>query len=175
VARALLTCALLMVLVACADNTKVTDRDPQQAGPWVGLEAPSPAVDVGELIEVNVLVTDIEELYAVELQVDFNADHLEVVDVAEDVVGVQVAYGELLNADYIVRNEADNETGTILYAISQMNPHEPVDGDGVLAHIRFRGISAGEAEVKVTHAILATIAPAEIPADTGSGITLRVR
>ena len=49
--------------------------------------------------------------------------------------------------DYVVQNAADNQEGTIDYALTQLPPRDPANGDGVLARVTFRGKMVAVSEI----------------------------
>ena len=51
--------------------------------------------------------------------------------------------GDLLQPDFVVRNQADNSSGTVWFALTQLNPSEAVSGSGVVFVVTFRGRKAG--------------------------------
>ena len=56
--------------------------------------------------------------------------------------GVQVAPGDFLSADFVVQNRADNQAGTIDFAVTQLNPSKTKSGSGTLFTVYFQGIAA---------------------------------
>ena len=58
--------------------------------------------------------------------------------------GVQLQpLGDLLSPDFVVKNEIDNDAGTVWYAVTQLNPSPAVSGSGPIARLFLRGIAPG--------------------------------
>lgn len=113
-------------------------------------------VAVGGEIVVQVDVQDVQSLYGFEAHLSFDPALLEVVDAAPAENGTQV---ELLNSflkpQFVAQNQADNSSGTIDLAFTQLAPTAPASGSGTIARITFRGKAAGSAAVRVLSVILA--------------------
>lgn len=136
------------------------------------LVRPSPAelqMAEGETATVEVLVEDVEGLYGLDIRLGYDASIVEVVDANPDSNGIQLRPGDLLNLDFVVKNEADNEEGTTWFAMTQLNPSEAVSGSGTAFSITFRGKRAGSTPLSITYTQLATRSGEEIPASTEDG------
>jgi hypothetical protein len=84
--------------------------------------------------------------------------------------GIQVAQGTFLDSGFVVRNQADNSTGTIWFVMTQLNPSPPQDGTGNLIVVRLQaGEAAGAAALELTGARLARSDGTEIQARPVSG------
>lgn len=119
---------------------------------------------VGDTIPVEVWVEDVVNLYAVDIQLAFDATRLQVQDADPNLPGVQVIpRADLLLPDFIVRREANNEAGTIWYAATQINPHEPVSGSGAIFAFTLDLVLEGTAEITISEVILSTIDGEPIP------------
>jgi hypothetical protein len=96
--------------------------------------------------------------YGVELHLSFDPKRLSVVD-ADERDGIQVEAGEFMfqpGQAFIAQNEADNQAGTILFALTRLPPHDPVTGSGVLLRATFERLDemASPQDVHVTEARL---------------------
>ncbi len=69
--------------------------------------------------------------------------------------GTQIALGSFLSNDFVAQNIADNAAGKVDFGVSQMSPHGPVSGNGVLAKITFRAKAAGTANLAFSSVLLA--------------------
>jgi hypothetical protein len=112
----------------------------------------SAQVQVGAEIEVQVRMENVSELYGLDLRLRFDPALIEIVDVNSDMDKAQVIEGTFPYPDFLVRNEADNSAGTIWYAVTQLNPREPVSGSGTMMTIRLRGRAVGTAYLDVNAA-----------------------
>ena len=102
---------------------------------------------------VSVFVEGISPVYGADIRVAFDPNVLEVVDADEATPEtIEVIHGDFLTADpdFVLRNQANNQTGQIEYALVLVNPAPPVQGGGLLAQIPFRARASGQTEVKLT-------------------------
>ncbi len=103
-------------------------------------------------------VVDVVDLYAADVQLSFDPTELAVID--EEVTPVN----DLLQPDFVVRELADNETGLVWFAATQLNPTEPATGSGALFIFTFEVLSDGISDVTISEQILATRDADIIPA-----------
>ena len=86
---------------------------------------------IGGAVNVDIYVENVVELYAADVRLSFDTTALQVVDADPEASGVQMQLLDtFLSPDYVPRNVADNDEGTIWYAATQMNPAEAVSGSG---------------------------------------------
>ena len=124
---------------------------------------------------VEVWLADVSDLYAVDIQLAFPANLLQVQDAAPALPGVQIMpRDDLLWPDFVIRREADNSAGIIWYAATQLNPREPASGSGALFAFDFAVVGEGTADALVLEMILATRDGDVIPAQ-GFGATYELR
>lgn len=146
-------------------------------GPWsraqgaatVRIEPPLVELPPGETATVSIRVEDVTDLYCFELKVGFDPTKVEVVDADPDAAGVQIADGDFLSTDWKLQNAADNQEGTIAYALCQLNPTEPRSGSGTLATITWRAKEQGTSPVDLHDVVLAAPHGVEIPASIEDG------
>lgn len=130
------------------------------------------SVEIGEGLTgaVDVTVENVEGLYGADVQLAFDAEHLEVVDANEAKDGVQIVLQDFLSPDLVMRDGADNDAGTIHFAATQLNPAEAKSGSGPLFSVVFRAKRPGvSSDVTVTSATLASRDGQRIPAETVGG------
>ncbi len=123
----------------------------------------------GAALTLPVEVKGAQELYGIDLLLEFNPALLQVVDADENNPGVQVALGTFLDPGLLLFNEVDNTAGTISFAMSQVNPSEAKNGNGVLLVVTFNGLKAGVSDLKVTKLEMSTregLAIVGTPADS---------
>jgi hypothetical protein len=147
-------------------------------GPAITLAANEPrlyltvsqsAPEVNEEITVDVLVEDVTSVYGTEVRLLFDPELLEAVD---------INHGDFLSPDpdneaFVLQKVADNEIGTVDYAVALLNPAPPVDGSGLLLQVTFRAKSAGPARVDFENGLFGTQTGEEIVATT-EGIELNI-
>jgi hypothetical protein len=143
-----ITFALLAALCATAP---VLAQEGAQVGIFADLEIP-----LETRVEVPVEVRDVVELYAVDLTIRFDPDILQIEDANPNQAGVQPGLATFLDAGMTLFNEVDNETGTVRFVMSQINPSEPKSGDGNLLVLYFVGKQAGTSQVTVEKAEFST-------------------
>ena len=115
-------------------------------------------------------MTDVQDLYGLEIHLRFDPAVVQVADADPGKDGIQVAAGDFLSADFVAQNQADNQAGSIDYAVTQVNPNEPRSGSGTLLVIRFQGGAAGGAsQLEVTNGLLTTRDGDLIPVTFASG------
>jgi hypothetical protein len=78
-----------------------------------------------------------------------------VVDADPTQDGIQIEPGTLPVPDFVVQNAADNQNGAIDYALTQLPPSEPGNGDGVVARITFRAKKAAVSQIQIDQFLLA--------------------
>lgn len=110
---------------------------------------------MGGLLTLDLRIDGAEELFGLQLALDFPADRLEVIDADPATVGVQILPGDFPDPGrlFIVENAVNNGTGVISYAFTLVEG-PPANGDGVVARIRFRGRGPGPARVAFREAML---------------------
>ena len=135
-------------------------------GAWVRVLPADGSYLDGGTIAVEVWVENVEQLYGADVRLAFDTAHLAVVDANPSAPGVQlVPRGDLMSPDFVIKNEADNQAGTIWYAATQLNPHEPVTGSGAIVAFTFQAQGVGPAVVDVQYRKLARRDGTEIPAN----------
>lgn len=138
-----ITFILLGVLCAAAP---VSAQGGARVGVFADLEIP-----LNTRVEVPVEVRDVSELYAIDLTIRFDPDVLQVEDANSNQAGVQPGLATFLDAGMTLFNEVDNETGTVRFVMSQINPSEGKSGSGNLLVLYFVGKQAGTSQVAVEH------------------------
>jgi hypothetical protein len=112
-------------------------------------------VKVGEERAIDLALEKVSELYGAQLHLRFDPEVLEVVDADPSQEGVQIEPGTLPAPDFIVQNVADNTEGTIDYALTQLPPSAPGEGDGVIARVTFRAKKAAVSQIQFDQFLLA--------------------
>jgi hypothetical protein len=121
-------------------------------------------VRIGKQTSVELEVEKVTELYGAQLRIRFDPEVLEVIDTDPSQSGVQIEPGPMLSPDFVVQNLADNEAGTIDYALTQLPPSKPSSGDGVIARITFRAKKAAVSQIQFDQFLLANTQGAGIEA-----------
>ena len=93
-------------------------------------------------VPVDIRIEDVNGLYGADARLTFDPALLAVQDADPGKAGIQIGLGPLLTSGtyFVVINAADNVSGTIRLALTQLNPTEPVTGSGVLARVTFKPV-----------------------------------
>lgn len=126
----------------------------------------------GKVGALEIRVDNVVQLAGVEMSLTFDPALLKVVDADPATEGTQIAHGDFLSADFVVRNTADPATGTVDYAIACMPLDKAVSGSGTLARFTFRALAEGETLVAIRSALLADMQQRPIRAETGSSVVV---
>jgi len=158
--------ALNLIVIACLIAPMAVMGQGQTQ---VRTDPPLAQVRSGETVTVHIVVADVQDLYGLDVRLAFDPAQVEVLDADSEKEGVQIQPGAFLYPDFMVRNQADNQAGTIWFAINQINPHEAVSGTGAVASITFRGKAAGTSSLSFTYHLLGTRQGEAIEAVTQDG------
>lgn len=160
-AVALGCCGLLLLAV--------TNSSAQSAA-LVHLVPAAATVGEGATAAVQLRIENVEGLYGLDIRLAFDPTAVQVVDADTAAEGLQTRGGDLLKPDFVVRNLADNEAGTVWFALTQLNPSEAVTGSGVVFTVTFRGLAAGKSSpLTITYQKLASRTGDLIPASAEDG------
>lgn len=153
----LLSLLLLLALMGYAVSTSmagVTAAPVAQTNQTVVSVQPSTqTIGTGDTAIVEIQVADVSDLFGADLTIRFDPAILQVIDANPLVPGVQVEPGAFLDISggkgFVVKNEADNTTGTINYAATLLSPAPAVSGTGPIVRIAFQGTAPGTSSVKL--------------------------
>ena len=127
-------------------------------GPIVRCEPAVVAGQPGQQLTVDLYVENITDLYGVEMDLSFNPAIAQVVDADPGTPGVQIQpLAGFLSPDFVVRRSANNTTGIIQYAATQVAPSPPVSGSGAVAAVTFQSIANGTFSMPFTDVLLSSI------------------
>ena len=163
-----LVATLALLLIALLLSGPLTGTESAQEGATVRLET-RPGQEGADTVTVAIRIENATRLYGAEVHLAFDPTHLEVQDADPDTEGVQIQAGSFPSPDFVVQNQADNNKGTIDYAVTQMAPREAVDGSGILATVTVKGKDKGPASLTFVEAMLANPDGQEIPSQTVDG------
>lgn len=127
---------------------------------------------MGQPLAVELYVDNVVDLWAADVSLSFDTTMVRVIDADQNPNnGVQIEIlDDFLSPDFLLRQNADNETGTIRYAATQVaspNPGEgsrPVSGSGALARVTFQPLQAGTSTMPFTDIEIVRRTGAEIEA-----------
>lgn len=135
----------------------------------VRLDPITSEIQVGNSVNVDIVIENVADLYGLDVRLSFDPALLEVEDADPGTAGVQIHKGTLPAPDFVVKNEVDNEAGTIWYAVTQLNPTEAVSGSGVAASLAFKGLAGGTSSVAFTYQKIVKRDGEQIPAISQDG------
>ncbi|MDI9566481.1 MAG: Cohesin domain protein [Chloroflexi bacterium ADurb.Bin120] len=107
-------------------------------------------VQPGAQFELPVEVRGVENLYAVDIEIRFDPAILQAEDADPNMEGVQAGLSTFLEAGLLLYNTIDNQEGVLRFAMSQVNPAEPVSGDGILLVVYFLARAEGKTELEIS-------------------------
>ena len=108
-------------------------------------------VNAGELATLTVVLADAQSVYGIDVSATFDPQLVEVVDADPARDGIQMTPGTFPKPDFVARNVADNQAGTLQYAITQVHPTEAVSGSGAVFSVQFRAKApSGQAPFTLT-------------------------
>jgi hypothetical protein len=124
----------------------------------VYLSPPGNAPITGQPVTVDVLAQDVSNLYGAEIHLRFDPATMRLEDADPDQDGVQLIPGSLLDPSkgFVVANQADNQAGTAVFAITLINPAPPVEGSGVVAQATLVPLQPGALRLDLENAKLVT-------------------
>ncbi len=161
--RVIVSCLLVFLAAGL-----VSPASGQAGGAQVGVFQ-TYAVKPGTRLEIPLEIKNVENCYAVDLELRYDPQILSVEDADPLRDGVQPALGTFLDAGMVLYNTVDAENGIIRFVMSQINPSEPKSGSGVLLVLYVSGLKEGESALELTKADLATREGQLIPAELVSG------
>lgn len=133
-----------------------------------------PVESANGLLTVEVRAENVTNLYGLEVHLKYDPALLEIQDSKTDQEGIQVEPGTLLpvNQGFVVANQADQGQGTILYALTLLNPAPAVNGSGPIARLTFKVLQDIPTTITIEQATLVsaslqTISTATAPLTVG--------
>ncbi len=86
-------------------------------------------------VMVELILEDVRDLYGVQVSLRFDPKVLQVKDMDADLPGVQIRAGNSFpkTASFVALNRVDNELGTLDFAVTLLNPAQPLQGRAMVA------------------------------------------
>lgn len=116
----------------------------QGEGTILRVEPETIQVGAGQIEIIALEIENGKEIYGIDVRAEFDANAIEIVDADPNEEGIQMAVGDFIKPDFLVRNEADNAAGTLQYIVTQTNPTLPANGGGTVLQIAVRGKAQGK-------------------------------
>ena len=122
-------------------------------------------IQPGARVEIPIEIRNVQDLYAVDLEIHYDPRILTFEDADPQMDGIQPALGTFLDAGMVLYNTVDPEAGIIRFVMTQVNPSEPKSGSGVLIVLYAVGAAEGESTLEVVRADLSTREGVAIPSE----------
>ena len=122
-------------------------------------------IQPGARVEIPIEIRNVQDLYAVDLEIHYDPRILTFEDANPQMDGIQPALGTFLDAGMVLYNTVDPEAGIIRFVMTQVNPSEPKSGSGVLIVLYAVGAAEGESILEVVRADLSTREGIAIPSE----------
>jgi hypothetical protein len=103
---------------------------------------------------VQIWVDNVKDLYAVDLEIKFDATKLRVADADPRTEGIQIRPGQVPAPDFVAINNVDNQKGLIRYVTTQLGETPPFSGSGLVATIAWQRAADKAAVVFLAAVIL---------------------
>jgi hypothetical protein len=155
--QAILILCLISLFWLPAGNAQA-QANPAQIGVFEPLITAPDAV-----LEIPIQVKDIQNMYAIDLEMRFDPAVLQAQDADSNQPGVQLGFGSFLDPGLLLYNTVDNTQGIVRLVMSQVNPSEPKSGSGILFVLYVKGMQAGVTDLKITNLQVADRGGVEIP------------
>ena len=158
----------LCLVSASFSAAAAQEADPAEVGVFEDVEVPPDT-----RFEVPVSVRNVEGLYAADITLTFDVKIMQIEDANPSQDGVQLSLGTFLDAGLVLFNDANNERGTIRFAMTQVNPSEPKSGEGILLVLYVQAVEEGQGLIEVVSVELANRMGEALPASgVGSAISI---
>ena len=153
--------ALLSVIISLGGQfSPASAQNSAQVGVFQAYE-----IQPGARVEIPIEIRNVQDLYAVDLEIHFDPRILTFEDADPQMDGIQPALGTFLDAGMVLYNTVDPEAGIIRFVMTQVNPSEPKSGSGVLIVLYAVGAAEGESTLEVVRADLSTREGIAIPSE----------
>jgi len=133
-------------------------------------------VEAGQLVTVTIEVQGATNVYGVDARLTFDPQILEVVDAipSTSMPGVQFRAGDFPdsthNRSYVGKQDADNQSGLAIYAITVRSPQPAASGGGTLCSLTFRAKQNGISQLHLADLTLVDPDLNELPAHGQDGL-----
>ena len=120
------------------------------------------------VLTVDVMAENVTDMYGAEFRLKYDPAMISVQDFKANQEGIQIEPGSLLPPDqgFVVANQVNEAEGTIVFAMTLLNPAPPVSGSGPLARVSFKVLQNGPSTINVERAKLVSFDLQTIPSQT---------
>ncbi len=135
--------ASFMVVFALAAILSVQSVRSQASGTVVSIQPQTSSAKVGETFTVNITLSNVQNLYGIDVTLDWNASILKVVSTASR-LGVESHSGGILHEPInVVEDSASQATGEYHLVATSQNPADSFNGSGTIATLTFNVTQLG--------------------------------
>jgi hypothetical protein len=129
---------------------------------------PQPLESPEGTLVVDIMAENVTDLYGAEFRLTYDPSVVAVQDFKPEQDGVQIESGTLLPSGkgFVVANQVDEAAGTVIFAMTLLNPASPVTGSGPLARVTFKVLQDVPSTINVEHAKLVAVDLQTIPSHT---------
>lgn len=156
--------SVCLLILAAAAPVAYAQSEPPVA---IAVAPASLELAPGQEGEIAVEARAARELYAFDVTLTFDPAAVTVVDSEPSRDGVQVGLGLFLDPGFVILNQADNQTGVVHVAMTQLSPSRPKSGAGPLVIVRLRANAASP--LTLARAELARPDGSKLPVALSSG------
>lgn len=139
--------ALLAVVFALIGVFSVQMARSQTSGTVISVSPQVSTGNVGETFTINITVSNVQNLYGVDVTLDWNTSILQVVT-ATNLLGVESHPGGVLHDSVdITEDSASQEIGEYHLVATSVNPADSFNGSGAIATITFNVTKVGRSDL----------------------------
>ncbi len=122
----------------------------QSSTTTVSVSPSNSAPAVGQTITVNVVISNVQSLYGIDLTLDWNTAVLQL-ESNQSFIGVETnSQGILHNPTLVVQDTASQQTGEYDLIATSENPAAAFSGSGTIGTLTFKVIAAGQSSLTVS-------------------------
>ena len=148
--RQVLVLALAFALIAFYP---AQNAEPQASGTVVSVEPQFNSARVGETFNVSITVSNVQNLYTLEVFLSWNSSVLQAQTVSLQ-LGVESHPGGVLHevpgeGVFVVQDEVTQETGQYSLVATSVSPAASFNGSGTIASVTFAVVSVGHSEIEL--------------------------
>ena len=122
----------------------------QSSTPTVSVSTSNSSAAVGQTITVNVVISNVQSLYGIDLTLDWNTAVLQL-ESNQSFIGVETnSQGILHNPTLVVQDAASQQTGEYDLIATSENPAAAFSGSGTIGTLTFKAIASGQSSLAVS-------------------------
>lgn len=143
-------CFVVLVLCIALLAVTLTSVGAQEATTRFWLQPELEEVKAGETVTVAINVSEAQGVYGTSFKLNYDPAAFEVVQTENKPVTPGAFFAD--EPGFALRNANDPQTGVIEYALTLMQPAEPVSGDGLLGTVALKALKDSSVNITVQEA-----------------------